>query len=85
MSMTLGSLGRGCSPEETTMMTTTTTTDKHVTIRARAFQGVLETLKCIVEPDGSVRVYDSVARYYTSCHSLSTRDLARIRAAAKRA
>jgi hypothetical protein len=61
-------------------MTATQTT---VTVRARAFGGRLETVKCMVE-DGTVRVYDSVAGHYTTCHSLSTRDVARIVAKARK-
>jgi hypothetical protein len=56
-----------------------------IQIRARAFNGILETISCIVDSDGTVRVYDSIAGHYTTCHSLSNRDLGRIRAAAKRA
>lgn len=32
-----------------------------------------------VEADGSVLVFDSIARHYTHCHSLSRRSQARIR------
>ena len=60
------------------------TTETKITIRARAFQGILETVRCSVEADGTVRVYDDVAGHYTRCHSLSARDLGRVRAAARR-
>jgi hypothetical protein len=49
-----------------------TATDKIVTIRARAFSGgKVEAVRCRVESDGTVRVWDSVAGHYTTCHSLS--------------
>ena len=49
-----------------------TETTKVVTIRAKAFsgQGVREH-ECTVDADGTVRVWDSVAGHYTTCHSLS--------------
>ncbi len=65
-------------------MTTTTHTDTNVTIRARAFAGRLETIKAQLDGE-SVSVYDDVAGHYTTCHSLSARDIGRIRAAAARA
>lgn len=58
--------------------------EKYITIRARAFFGRLETLSCCVESNGTVTVFDSMAGQYTRSHSLSNRDLGRIRAAAKR-
>ena len=61
------------------------TAEIKVTIRARAFNGILETVHCLVATTGDITVYDSVAGYYTSCHSLSKRDLGRIRAAARKA
>lgn len=36
-----------------------------------------------VEADGSVRVYDDVARHYTACHSLSPAQLAYVRRMAR--
>lgn len=56
-----------------------------VTIGVRAFNGVLGRHKCIVEADGAVMVYDSIAGHYTRRHTLSAQDLGRIRAAARRA
>jgi hypothetical protein len=51
---------------------TTATTDRVVTVRAKAFTGgKIETVRCIVDADGTVRVWDSVAGYYTTCHILS--------------
>ena len=32
-----------------------------------------------VDADGTVRVWDSVARHYTLCHSLTERQMARVR------
>lgn len=53
-------------------MDQTTKTEKFVTIRAKAFshEGVREN-KCMVESDGTVRVWDSVAGHYTTCHVLA--------------
>ncbi len=62
-----------------------TITDTIVTVRTRAFQGALETNRHRVDEDGTVTVYDSVARHYTHCHSLSKQDLGRVRAAARKA
>jgi hypothetical protein len=60
-----------------------TPTGKVVTIRTRAFAGRLETVRCMVDADGTVRVYDSVAGHYTTCHSLTAAAQARVRKAAK--
>lgn len=58
--------------------------DKVVTIRAKAFSGgKIETIRCIVDADGTVRVWDAVAGYYTTCHSLSERNQARVRKLAR--
>lgn len=35
---------------------------------------------CVVDSQGVVRVYDSVAGYYTVCHSLTELDMAKVRA-----
>jgi endoglucanase Acf2 len=72
------------SNELTESETKMETAEIKVTIRARAFNGLLETIQCIVHHDGSVTVYDSVAGHYTTCHSLSKRDLGRARAAARK-
>lgn len=61
------------------MTTTKTYSDNVITIRGRAFNGKLETLKCMVDDDGTVRVYDSIAGHYTACHSLNDRTQGRIR------
>lgn len=43
-----------------------------ITMRCRAFSdGRVGPQRLRVEPDGSVRVWDPVARHYTLCHSLS--------------
>lgn len=38
-----------------------------------------------VDADGTVRVYDHVAGYYTTCHDLSAADQAKLRARVQRA
>jgi hypothetical protein len=38
-----------------------------------------KTAQATADQDGTVRVWDSVARHYTSCHSLSQSAIARIR------
>ena len=55
-----------------------------VQIRAKAFaDGPTAMQDCIVEKDGSVLVYDSIAGYYTRCHSMSERDQERARRLAR--
>lgn len=57
-----------------------TTTDQVVEIRAKAFAGEGVRLnKCLVSRDGTVRVWDSVAGHYTTCHSLSSAAQLRVR------
>ena len=62
------------------MTTATIATETKVTTRAAAFagQGVREH-RFLVETDGTVRVWDAIAGYYTICHSLSSAAQARIR------
>jgi hypothetical protein len=63
---------------------TTTEDEMIITVRAKAFSGRgVETVRAMVEPDGTVRVYDDVAGYYTLVHSLSRRAQARIRRLAR--
>lgn len=51
-----------------------------ITTRAKAFSGrSIETIRASVDADGTVRVYDSVAGHYTTCHSLSPSAQRRIR------
>lgn len=64
------------------MTTQTQTQTIALTIRCRAFGGQLGTHRVELRPDGDVAVYDRLAGYYTTCHSLSARDLGRIRRAA---
>lgn len=65
-------------------MTTATQSDKVIECRAKAFAGRgVEAIRCMVDADGAVRVYDSVAGYYTTCHSLSDSAKARIRRLAR--
>ena len=52
---------------------------KLVTVTCKAFGGRIGTHTCSVDADGTVRVWDSVARYYTTCHSLSNRTMQRLR------
>ena len=55
-----------------------------ITTRARAFAGRgIENVLCRVDPDGDVLVWDSVAKHYTRCHSLSESAQRRIRRLAK--
>lgn len=53
-----------------------------VTIRAKAFsnEGV-RTHKCLVSDDRTVRVWDSVAGHYTTCHRLTPAAIKRAREA----
>lgn len=52
---------------------------KIMTIRAKAFSTQpTGAFTVAVAPCGLIRVYDSVAGYYTSCHSLSERTMKRI-------
>lgn len=55
-----------------------------ITARAKAFssEGVREH-KFSVSGDGTVRVWDSVAGHYTTCHSMSPSTQARIRKLAR--
>jgi hypothetical protein len=53
---------------------------KEITARAKAFSGEgIQTHKFNVDAEGTVRVWDSVAGYFTTCHSLSKSAEARIR------
>ena len=60
--------------------------DKIVTARAKAFSAAgVRQHKFMVESDGTVRVYDPVAGYYTTCHALSAGALRRLCRLAKNA
>lgn len=51
-----------------------------VTIRARAFSCEdSQENRCLVDADGTVRVWDEVAGYFTHCHILSEKDQRRAR------
>jgi len=64
----------------------TDTNDRIVTARVRAFTGRgLETLRCRVEADGTVRVWDDIAGHYTICHILTPSAQRRVRRLASRA
>lgn len=53
-------------------------TEKEITIRARAFSGQGVKTHRMLITDGTVKVYDPIAGYYTSCHSLSPASVKRI-------
>jgi len=60
---------------------------KIITARAKAFskeEGARKH-KFAVDSDGTVRVYDSVAGYFTTCHALSAAAQRRIRNLSKSA
>ena len=42
-----------------------------ITFRCKAF-GKLDNHKVMVDSDGTVRVFDEVKGYYSTCHSMST-------------
>jgi hypothetical protein len=54
-------------------------TNKTIKVRCKAFsgEGVREN-KVMIEPGRTIRVWDSVAGHYTSCHSLSPSAVRRI-------
>ena len=53
---------------------------KTITAKAKAFSSEpVKAHKFAIEADGTVRVWDSVAKHYTTCHSLSKSAIARIR------
>ena len=59
---------------------------KTIITRARAFTGSgIQTVRCSIDADGVVRVYDSVAGHYTACHALSASAIRRIRKLAAQA
>jgi hypothetical protein len=51
---------------------------KTTTVR-NAFTGVLGTYRATCDADGTVRVYDSIAGYWTICHALTAQQCARVR------
>lgn len=66
------------------MITSDNSRDDVVHMRTRAFNGKLEMNSHVVEPDGEVRVFDNIAKYYTRCHSMSAQGKGRVRAAHRR-
>lgn len=65
-------------------MTATRTKTHYATIFAKAFPGErTDHQRCSVDHDGTVRVYDDCAGYYTTCHELSETDQDTLRARAK--
>ena len=60
--------------------------DTKLTVRARFFSArPIETRRVLVEPDGTIRVWDKVAGHYTVCHALSRSAERRIRQLARAA
>lgn len=57
------------------------TTDTILTVRCKAFAGdrTAREHRVMVGAGGAVRVFDAVAGYYTTCHSISERAQSRIR------
>jgi len=59
---------------------------REISVRARlGRRNRVSTLRVLVDPDATVRVWDAVAGHFTLCHSLSEGTLRRIRRAALRA
>jgi len=51
-----------------------------VTARVKAFtHQPIDNYSCMVDQDGTVRVYDAIARHYTLCHALDSQTKDRIR------
>jgi hypothetical protein len=53
-------------------------TIKTTTVR-NAFSGRTGTYRAAADSTGTVRVYDTVAGHYTTCHSLTAAQCARVR------
>lgn len=56
----------------------TATAARYTTVR-NAFSCERGTYRARVDADGTVRVWDSVAGHYTTCHSLTARQIASAR------
>ena len=53
---------------------------KVITVKCKAFGNeTAKDHKVLIEDNGMIRVYDSIAGYYTGCHSLSKATQRRIR------
>lgn len=64
---------------------TTTYTRIEITAKARAFTGYpIQKHRFAVEPDGTVRVFDDIARHFTNLHGLTQSATRRIRRLARR-
>jgi hypothetical protein len=50
-----------------------------IKVRCRAINGIMDDYRVMVDDDGTVRVWDSVAGYYTTCHGLGDSAQRRIR------
>ena len=59
------------------MKTETTAIETHWTTRCAAFGGPVQTHRVRIE-HGEVRIFDPIGGYYTLCHGLSARTVARI-------
>lgn len=59
------------------------TKTKAIEARVKCF-GVLTTYRVSIGPDGTVKVYDSVAGHYTRCHDLSVRQQSKLREIAQK-
>lgn len=57
---------------------TTTTTSRVIRVRVTVW-GQLQTVRAMIDADGTVRIYDDVAGHYTLRHGLTARQVARIR------
>jgi hypothetical protein len=55
---------------------------KTVNVR-NAFQGFKGTFKATLTADGLVRVFDSIAGYWTTCHSLTPAQIRYVKANSK--
>ena len=57
-----------------------TKAEKVVTIRTKAFSGCgVSKVRCVVDADGTVRVFDELVGIYTTCHSMNRWAQARVR------
>lgn len=54
-------------------------------VEVKGFSGRGYSGLAYVETDGTVRIYDSVAQHYTTCHSLSATAVAKLNRLARRA
>ena len=56
------------------------TTEKEITARVKAFTNHgIGTYRILVEADGDILVYDSIAGHFTRCHALTPAQIKRLR------